>query len=159
MKKEVTLFSNDYNYSELYREYLDYCEDNGIEPQEDGSREYWDWVSEMERIYWEDLMDNLKYSKYSNNPVVVCGRLGLWNGSPEIEPKRFDNIIDAIMACCSNCDYITIKQYYSTIQVSASHHDGTNNFDIHFLNDKGLFTEKGDLSNRRYHLTIKEYLF
>lgn len=159
MKRIEKLFSNEYDYDALYAEYIEDCKDNGINPKDEDSPEFWDWVGEYERLNWEFLLEDFKYSKFNGVPVVVFGKLGLWDGTHEIEPTKFDNIETAIRECCSKCDYITIRRKYSAIEIKATHHDGTNIFELYFLNDRGLETEKGDLRNRRYHLTIKGYLF
>ena len=56
---------------------------------------------------------------------------------------------------------ITIKKVNGHLEITQVHHDGTNHFEIHLLNDKGIkASERADLSNKCYHKAIKEmYLY
>lgn len=107
---------------------------------------------------FECFMDNLLFSEYDTN-CVVCGSLGLWYGRREICPEKFSSLSDAIRAALRSADYYEIKQVNGHIEVTAVHHDGRNYFEIYLLNEKGLFTQNGNLENRRYHRAIKGYIF
>lgn len=100
------------------------------------------------------LFENIDYSN-ENWDCVVCGVIDMWNGRKEIYPTRFPCLTDAIRATIYQADFIEIKQVNGHIEVKAAHHDGTNAFQIYLLNENGITTENGDLSNRRYHRAIK----
>ena len=93
-------------------------------------------------------------------PCVVCGTVGTWRGVRTICAKRFDNMKEAIYACVDRCDEVVISQRASNILVDGYHHDGTNHFEIHVLNDKGVRADENrcDLSRREYQLTLKDYV-
>lgn len=161
MKRIKTTYFDNYNMytKEMYDAYVEYCEDNGYEVKDDNSSEYFGFIADCEAQDWEDLWENFKYSKLSDTKCVVLGSVGRWTGQHEVVPTVFDCLHDAVWACIRHCDYIKIEQNCSTIKVQSSHHDRTNYFEIKFLNDRGYNTENGDLNNRRYHLTLTDYLF
>lgn len=109
---------------------------------------------------FEDFMEGLRYSSIAQRPCVITGRLGLWNGYTEIAPTVCKTMVDAIYKCVNKCDECCILQHASTIIVMGFHHDGTNRFEIHVLNDKGrnAYESRCDLSRREYHLTLEDYL-
>lgn len=161
MKRIKTTYFDNYDMytDKMYDAYLEYCADNGYEAKGDNSSEYFGFVADCEAQDWEDLWENFKYSKLSDVKCVVLGTVGRWTGQHDVVPTVFDSLHDAVWACVRNCDYIKITQDCSTIRVKSTHHDGTNYFDIKFLNDKGCYTKNGNLNNRRYHLTLTDYLF
>lgn len=120
----------DFNYSE----YVEYCEEMGIEPQGENSKGYWDWVSELSQIYFEEdveqIGDNIT-NAYETS--VLSGSLGLWYGNREIEPLKFDSLPDAIDKVLKSFDYDCVVRIYldnGKVTISCAHHDGTNHFEI-----------------------------
>ena len=109
---------------------------------------------------FEDFIEEIEYSDVAQRPCVVCGTVGTWRGDRAICAKRFDNMKDAIYACVNRCDHAVISQRASNILVDGYHHDGTNHFEIHVLNDKGLRADESrcNLSRREYQLTLKDYV-
>ena len=123
----------------------------------------------IKRIYvdtWEEptsfgeFIEEIEYSEAAQRPCVVCGTVGTWQGDRAICAKRFDNLTDAIYACVNPCDEVVISQRASNIIVDGYHHDGTNYFEIHVLNDKGVRADENrcDLLRREYQLTLKDYV-
>lgn len=123
----------------------------------------------IKRIYvdtWEEptsfgeFIEEIEYSEVAQRPCVVCGTVGTWQGDRAICAKRFDNLKDAIYACVNPCDKVVISQRASNIIVDGYHHDGTNHFEIHVLNDKGVRADENscNLSRREYQLTLKDYV-
>lgn len=109
---------------------------------------------------FEEFIEEIEYSDVAQRPCVVCGTVGTWQGDRAICAKRFDNMKDAIYACVNRCDEVVISQRASNILVDGYHHDGTNHFEIHVLNDKGVRADENrcDLSRREYQLTLKDYV-
>lgn len=109
---------------------------------------------------FEEFIEEIEYSDVAQRPCVVCGTVGTWRGARAICAKRFDNMKDAIYACVNHCDEVVISQRASNILVDGYHHDGTNHFEIHVLNDKGVRADENscDLSRREYQLTLKDYV-
>ena len=161
MAKPYVLFDS----SELrtYDEYLEFCEMNNIEPQGEDSGHYYEIVGELQSGDYDDLMTNIKHCVYNRQKWAVEGMLGLWNGHVQILPKVFDSLLDAISACVHKCDYIKITKRFSTIEVEAIHHDGTNRFTLKCLSDLGEFRYGNNgqvsLNNRENLMTLPQWLF
>lgn len=123
----------------------------------------------IKRIYvdtWEEptsfgeFIEEIEYSEVAQRPCVVCGTVGTWQGGRAICAKRFDSLKGAIYACVNPCGEVVISQRASNIIVDGYHHDGTNHFEIHVLNDKGVRADENrcNLSRREYQLTLKDYV-
>ena len=127
------------NYTEWFEEFKDYCECNDIDhTQYDEDSEFFhNWIYDTLSMDWDDLMCNIKYDKDNNVDCVVTGRVGRWNGNFDIEPKHFSTLRDALNACIRDCDYIIITENEGVINIKGIHHDASNYFEIHKLNDKG----------------------
>lgn len=91
---------------------------------------------------FEEFIEEIEYSDVAQRPCVVCGTVGTWQGDRAICAKRFDNMKDAIYACVNPCGEVVISQRASNILVDGYHHDGTNHFEIHVLNDKGVLADE-----------------
>lgn len=109
---------------------------------------------------FEEFIEEIEYSEVAQRPCVVCGTVGTWQGDRAICAKRFDNLKGAIYACVKSCGEVVISQRASNIIVDGYRHDGTNHFEIHVLNDKGVRADENrcDLSRREYQLTLKDYV-
>ena len=71
-------------------------------------------------------------------PVIVTGRLGLWNGPHNMIPKHLNSIIDAVYLCIKDMDEVEIyEDQYGNLKIDAYHHDGTNHFVVKRKTDKG----------------------
>ncbi len=123
----------------------------------------------IKRIYvdtWEEptsfgeFIEEIEYSEVAQRPCVVCGTVGTRQGDRAICAKRFDNLKDAIYACVKPCGEVVISQRASNIIVDGYRHDGTNHFEIHVLNDKGVRADENrcNLSRRDYQLTLEDYV-
>ena len=118
-----------------YEDYLEYCEMNRLTPGEKESVAFYEWVAEEVSINYESDMENIKYFEPYNVPVILTGTLGLYDGRPEITPRRFDSVHDAIERCfSSSISDIEVIWEDGTITVYAYHHDGTNIFEINAEN-------------------------
>ena len=76
MKKEIintTYLDSRWYLDYKYEDYVRDCEDMGIEPCEENSNGYWDYISEETNINYEDFFDNLEYSPINNTPCMVVG--------------------------------------------------------------------------------------
>lgn len=152
--KNATLY-NDYNYNiEDYRDtYLNHCDANGIDVEDDVPMEFIQNILDEE---WFSLL----YERLENNPYntdcVILGTLGLWNGKKQIVPTREKTLMEAIKNCCRDCDYNRIDIVDGHIEVTSAHHDGTNVYEIHILNKRGQKSIYPDLTKSCYHLKIKD---
>lgn len=160
MSKKISYVVIDTTDNYNYESYLEYCEDMDIEPADKNSNRYYEWVSDMMEMDFDDFVANMKYSEIANTPCVITGSLGLWYGRPEINPVFMDNLSDAIMKCINNMDYFKVEMINGVINVYGYHHDGTNCFEIYPLSKKGqnLVNEVTELKPymlARYH----DYLY
>ena len=160
MENTILLFS-DYNIKidEYWNEYLDYCECDGIDCSNHtiDSNEFYDWLCDTLSFEFSDLKDEIKYSN-NNTECVVTGSVGRWNGNFNIEPRKFDTLIDAIDTCIINCDNITISECNGTIIINGYHHDGSHCFYINKLNEKGInCDDESLLNNKMYHEAYSLY--
>lgn len=150
-----TLYDNyNINYTEWFEAFKEYCMDNDIDHTQynEDSERFLNWLYDSLSMDWDDLMTNIKYDKNNNVDCVVTGGLGLWDGRHDIDAKHFPTLDKAINACVSGCDYITITENEGIVNIKGIHHDGTNNFEIHKLNDKGYdaHCDDKDLNNEKY---------
>lgn len=155
--ESVVLYDDcDINYTEMYADFIDWCKDNDIDhtKYDEYSNYFHEWVYDSLSMDWDDMLSNIKYSKY-NDECVVIGSLGLWYGRPTIEPTRFKDVISALNECIQSADMLVIKLENGHIDVTGIHHDGRNHFQIHCLNKLGRTTEGANLNNDRYYLKIK----
>ena len=139
VQESTTIIYDNYNvdYDEMYNEYKEFCKVNEFILQDRESNAFYEWVGEMLSMFWEDLFGNLKYSK-QNVECVVTGKVSLWHGKYNIKAKFFETLEDAIRYCSSEYDAVVITESNGTIEVKGIHHDGTNHFYIHKLNEKGI---------------------
>lgn len=134
-ENERLMFSSlDNGYT--YKDYCEWCEENGYEPNTENSWAYLQWVADETENDYYNMLDNIKYSK-NNGRCIISGTLGLWWGRPTIKDVVCDSLVDAIKKCNQN-DYIEV---YETdegyLEVHSIHHDGTNIFIIRPINKRG----------------------
>lgn len=169
MKKIIaTYFDNtDYDF-DLYKESFQECRElTDVEMEDVTDDEIYSFISDSLEMDYDDFFSNLQFSKFMDTPCVVTGSLGLWHGRHSIIPETFSDIEDAIKKCVENMDYCSIKQVYGHLEVTGIHHDGSNTFEIHLLNKRGIDASeriewedgKADLTNKIYHKAIDDYLF
>jgi len=140
---KFTILKSEVDTDDFSREdYIDFCEENGIE---DGVGDYFEegffnWCAEETKANYEADMDNIESCSEYNVPVVVTGTLGLWWGRPEIKPERFESVADAIHDCIERSDSHDVFAEYNNgvITVDCYHHDGCNSFTIKALSKKGI---------------------
>lgn len=114
-----------------YESYEEYCEDNEVEPKGEDSADYYEWCREESDMNFESDMENIKDHEAYNIPVTISGYLGLWDGKHEIFPVEMDSVYDAIQRCIGrSTDILKVTYEDGVIVVYATHHDGTNVFNI-----------------------------
>lgn len=142
---ERTLYDNqNILYTEWYDDFVDWCVENGYNPDlyDDESDLFHEWVQDSLSMEWDDFINEIQYLGNNNTECVVSGFVGRWNGRFEIVPKRFSNLVDAIMQCVEDCDYIVITTSEDgELHIISTHHDASNEFYIHKLNDLGRAVE------------------
>lgn len=132
---KTILYTSDYPSYEQYKEYCEEYEcmsENEI-PAED-SQEFICWANSEQSANWLDfdmaLRDYAK--KQKGDGFMITGSLGLWDGRHDIYPTFVKTLRAAVEKCAENGDYIKVEldDELNVIEVSVSHHDGTNLFTI-----------------------------
>ena len=95
--------------------------------------EIYEEINFLTEIYWDDerhMMENY----FDGKMLLVCGNVGRWNGN-----FAAGKIIDysELWKCWADCDYISIYDEGGHFYIEASHHDGTNCFEVKILTEKG----------------------
>jgi flavodoxin len=131
-KQVVVLFDN---YNRDFDEYKkDYMENNDVDDNV-SEQTIWDYISELENMEWEDMLEELaNIDNYKK--CVAFGTAGTWQGRCDCG-KIYDTIEDAINGIIKDCDYIKVWSENGHLYLKASHHDGTHNFEIKPLTYKG----------------------
>jgi len=133
--KKAMLFTNDFASldNETMRDfYKEFCDENGLTHSED---DYTRFVYDEIDFEWNEFNSNIP----NNERAIVTGTLGLWNGTHEINPFEC-TLGEAVGKCCNSADTIKFEIENDDddfITVTASHHDGTNRFQIHLPDFKG----------------------
>lgn len=132
MKKniaKVIYTDNPYDFNEEeIREFLTYDEE--IEdPSEDDCWEAWRDQCEIE---WDDVSYE---AKRVEGIFIIVGTLGLWNGNFRGSCLVKGDLLDAFSKCLEDCN--RLYMYNKQLHVEATHHDGTNNFVIKKLTERG----------------------
>lgn len=141
-KKETlfTLFNNycgeGYDFEEI-KDMLEEC--NG---REFSDETVWEHIGDLERDDYDNALCELK-KVFGSRKVIAAGSAGTWRGNFEAA-NIFDNVEAALRSITQHCDYIKIE--YSKnghVKVTASHHDGTNCFDLKVLTERGEILYEG----------------
>lgn len=160
-KNELVLFEKDC-YTKA--DYELHCMDNEIEFDETNDSDYYDWVYQQEEWDFDDMLDNIKYSKLNNYSVLVEGSVGTWRGRFDHEQTIFENFKDAIYACIGrSCEISKVVKIGNRVEVTAIHHDGTNYHTLYFLTPLGeyRFEKNGKVSvkNRDNIIKLPKYMY
>lgn len=168
-KINTTYFNNfDINFDEYKKMYQEEYDLTDEEMEEDDTDDdVWKYIYDTLDMDWEDLELNIMSTRQNDEHCVITGNLGLWNGRPRIQPTTCKGVWDAIRKCANDMDYVIVKQVNGHLEVTGIHHDGRNNFEIHLLNERGVFAMErinhgygnADLENRTYHKAMQGYLF
>lgn len=80
-KINVTYFDNfGYDFDEYKSYYQEDRELTDEEMAEVSDSDIFDYINDDLEMQWDDFFTNLKYSKFSDEPCVITGSLGLWTG-------------------------------------------------------------------------------
>ena len=162
--KSIVIFDDDPCSEWLNKENYSACCDVPKDEIEDDA--YYDWVSCCLQSTWEDFKEAVK-NHLDDNLCVVTGHLGLWNGSPEIEPEICCDTLEALEKCFDirgdHYETVAIEEDGS-LTVSVHHHDGCNSFTLRKVapESEGLalciqdYGEDDKRLQRRMHLGARQ---
>jgi hypothetical protein len=156
-KDTKTVLLDTRNSEYLYEDYVDYCESNGLEVHEPFSQDYWDWVAMEIEADYDCRMSCIDSNVDANDVFAITGCLGLWDGKKTICPVMVESMAEgyrvngeykrtyrsglrlAIDKCLNDIEYYTVEydSERGCVEVTASHHDGTNCFEIWKLSEFG----------------------
>jgi hypothetical protein len=114
-----------------------FCEDEGMDVNEQTMNEYRDWKHSQEEMYWENMLSWFKEHSLEEHPCIIQGMVGRWNGTFEIVPRYAPRIEDAINLCSRNTHLKSVTRIGDEIEIKCGHHDGTDVFKIVFLSEIG----------------------
>ena len=137
-KKDLKYTLIDTEDAPSYNDYLDFCKANDFKPAEEDSEEFYSYVRDTQSIWYNDELDNIKFSKENNTPVLVTGSLGLWDGRHDIYPVLCEDLHEAVVKCAGSSNDVKVEFDNGVIHVAGYHHDGTNRFTIHKLSALGM---------------------
>jgi hypothetical protein len=158
--KEITLFDN-YNVSEDFDE-----EKKGLQEcnpdMEITDEMVWESLSDCERDEWDACKDTL-HDIFGDNNVIAMGKAGTWRGRFECG-RLFGDIDKAVSACIKDCDNIKVVQLGNGIvEITSSHHDGTNTFEIKGITERGryvydswVYNDKSTIANLREYQVLEK---
>jgi hypothetical protein len=142
-RKFKTLFTDILDTSdsniEDYRQML--AEANDRIPEDIDDNLIYDCMYDDIDCDWENFTSEVKFydKKHPDAEFTIDGQLGLWWGKPTIQTVTKNTLLEAIMTCIGNdsTQNTEIKEdQYGCLYVDYHHHDGTNQFVIHKIENK-----------------------
>lgn len=133
MEKTRVIWDNDISSWNQDESREAYEESYGCAPTDE---ELYEFMEKSSAYHLDDVISDIKRHERSHGAksYVVLAQLGLWHG-PAAGGKIIHGLTSVIQECFEdiNCLYVDGKR----LKISASHHDGTNTFEIKELTDKG----------------------
>ena len=95
------------------------------------------FVEETNSEYLSDVISEVEHyeSCHGKKSYIIVAKLGLWNGTFD-GGKIVEGLANVIRECFE--DYNRLYVDGRRLRISASHHDGTNTFEVKELTDKGV---------------------
>lgn len=115
-----------------YEEYVENCKSNDREPEAEGSKDYWNYVSDTLQMEHDDFKMNMESCKLF--PMVAVGYDDLWNG--QFRGGKVLKNVDDLLGLFSCCDNIKIWQDKDGMHINGYHHDGTNYAELRPINKR-----------------------
>lgn len=136
--KNHEIYRYDWGWAAFERTQMaeDFEDEYGHEPSEDELDKF---IQDVSDLNWNDMIENIKYTEEQDGEkyYVILARIGTWHGVYD-SGKIVKGLINTILACCEGMDYISIYYKNNQMRITEHHHDGTNNFFIRELTDKGV---------------------
>ena len=89
----------------------------------------------QEDFWFEDEFSAL-IEFFKDKKIICFGSVGRWDGTFK-GGEIFESFEDAYYRMTKDCDYVKIYEEDGHLYIQCSHHDGTNNFEIKILTEKG----------------------
>lgn len=104
----------------------------------------WACVYDIDHEDYNDTIDKLKefFSTEDHVPYratfIIFGSIGRWDGtSSGFDVFRGEDFASAFYKATKDCDYIKVWDENGHLYIKCSHHDGTNNYEIKRLTERG----------------------
>lgn len=156
--KEITIYDNYYSRDreEEVREYLfeEYADDDNWKSPEDISDErVFDEINFQARMAWNEVVGEL-HSMVDRDVYILFGICGRWDGPAQ--NGKFIFSIDDLLCCINHLDYLRIYDRNGHLYIHGSHHDGSDDYELKCLTNKGceLAEKTGYAHDRHLHETI-----
>ena len=150
--KEVTYYTNncDDDFFEELRQHLreQHGETEGV-PREPTEQEVWDEWNFTDSNNWELFMEEVDaWDKKKDCRVIIFGTAGLWTGR-QAGGKVLPSLRQAVEKSWSrSIDYFTVtRQENGVMLIKATHHDGTNYWEVKALTGHGELWYKNNKNN------------
>lgn len=126
------IYSN-YNLDERFDETKQFVIDEypDLEPSDDT---VWDFIYEEDTIEWDAIWHELK-NFFENKTVIMYGTTGRWNGT--FAGGKIGEFEDLFNSLIRDCDYVEIEDNNGHMNITCSHHDGTNSMEVKILSSRG----------------------
>ena len=135
-ENKIVLYTNEIScYDELKKEYLEHCHINEIEPEENGEYAYHSFMCDQ---MWMDFMsDTLPELEKQAEKFLMVGTSGTWQGrrAGGLVSTYLKTIISKFTEKLDNVT-ITYDSADGSIELSGSHHDGSNYYTVYALNKR-----------------------
>lgn len=145
---ERTIYDN-YVLDETYtdEDMIELAIANGMAETEDEVTE--SMIDELrwdeDAIEWENVKCEL-VEYFKNKTVIFFGTLGLWYG--RTAGGKTGNFENLLMDALEDCAYVKIYEKNDRMFLECSHHDGTNEFEIKIITERGKqYLENWEYSN------------
>lgn len=98
--------------------------------------ESYEVIVDLQAEDWDNMKRELD-DDFGNSQLLVVGTVGLWNGNFAAGKlcKDVDEIFTGVL---TDCDYRKVWYENGHLYIRGSHHDGTNEYEIKKVTDRGL---------------------
>lgn len=134
------IFSNYYNDSAFEEARQSLAERTGIYPADLADEDIWDEYYALIDDCWDSEKSMLEDFFDGTSRFLLTGTIGRWNGPAE---GGFTfSTVDELSRAWEDCDYFELFDENGHLFINASHHDGTNHFEVRQLTEKGIDYER-----------------
>ena len=137
---ERTIFNNydGYSYKDaeqycIERHLEDYPEDTEWEPSDN---EVYEEIESNYEFAWDDVSSELKSFFDDGDTFVLTGTAGTWRG--RMAGGAIIHNYNELSKAWANRDYVVIKDTNGKFSIDATHHDGTDYWEVRKLTKRGL---------------------
>lgn len=157
--KEMTLYTNEWSKERednARQSLYENCEGEWSSPNDIPDEEVWKEMDFLGEIDFEDFSCELeKCVNNTLNTMLLFGSVGTWRGrfAAGTIIDRYNDLVKA----WKNCDNLTVTDKGGRLYINASHHDGTNTYELRELTDKGmdyLHRHECDMNEEELHRTL-----